>query len=80
MTAERMDANRALSIGLISEIAPEGGLVERCEALVEGFLESGVEVLAAAKAAMRRGLDLPLGEGLGVESGLARELLRVGNR
>ena len=30
------------------------------------------EALGAAKEAMRRGLDLPLGEGLGVEVGLAR--------
>ena len=80
LTAERMDANRALAIGLISEIVPEGGLMDHCEKLVEGFLASGASPLAAAKAAMRRGLDLPLGEGLGVESGLARELLRVGNR
>ena len=80
LTAERMDANRAFSIGLISEIVPDGGLSDRCEALVEGFLESGAEALAAAKSAMRRGLDLPLREGLGVESGLARELVRVGDR
>ena len=80
LTAERMDANRALSMGLISEIVPDGGLMERCERLAEGFLESGAGALAAAKVAMRRGLDLPLGEGLGVESGLARELIRVGNR
>ena len=80
LTAERMDTGRALSMGLISEIAPDGGLKERCETLVSGFGESGVEALAAAKAAMRRGLDLPLGEGLGVESGLARGLLRTGDR
>ena len=80
LTAERMDANRAFSIGLISEIVPDGGLSDRCEALVEGFLESGAEALAAAKSAMRRGLDLPLREGLGVESGLARGLVRVGDR
>ena len=67
-------------MGLISEIAPQGGLMERCEALVERLVESGAAPLTAAKAAMRRGLDLPLGEGLGVESGLARELIRVGNR
>ena len=77
LTAERMDANRAFSIGLISEIVPDGGLSDRCEALVEGFLESGEEALAAAKSAMRRGLDLPLREGLGVESGLAREKVRL---
>ncbi len=80
LTAERMDASRALSMGLISEIVPEGGLLDRCEGLVEGFLESGGDALAAAKMAMRRGLDLPLGEGLGVESGLARGLLRAGDR
>ena len=80
LTAERMDANRALSMGLISEIAPERGLIDRCEALIQGFVGSGGEALAAAKAAMRRGLDLPLGEGLGVESGLAQGLLRVGDR
>ena len=80
LTAERMDANRALSVGLISEIVPEGGLKARCGALAEGFFRSGTGPLAAAKAAMRRGLDLPLEEGLGVESGLARELIRAGNR
>ena len=80
LTAERMDASRALSMGLVSEIAPEGGLTERCREMVEGFLESGTEALAAAKSAMRRGLDLPLREGLGMESGLARGLLRVGDR
>ena len=80
LTAERMDATRALAIGLISEITAQDGLSARCEEMVLGFLDSGGEALGAAKAAMRRGLDLPLGEGLGVEVGLARELLRIGNR
>lgn len=80
LTAERIDARRALSMGIISEIAPEGGLMDRCQALVKGFPVSGGAGLASAKAAMRRGLDLPLGEGLKVESGLARKLLRVRNR
>lgn len=80
LTAERMDARRALSMGIISEITPEGGLMDRCEALVKGFHVSGEVALAAAKAAIRRGLDLPLGEGLKVESGLARKVLRVRNR
>ena len=80
LTAERMNGARALALGLISEITPEGGLAARCEEMVWGFLESGSEALEAAKQAMRRGLDLPLGEGLGVETGLARELLRVYDR
>lgn len=80
MTAERMDASRALSMGLISEVVPERGLMYSCETLVQAFVESGGEALAAAKSAMRRGLDLPLAEGLEVESRLARGLLRFGNR
>ena len=80
LTAERMDAARALSMGLISEVMPEGDLMGRCETLAAGFLESGVGALASAKEAMRRGLDMSLREGLGVESGLARELLRAGDR
>ena len=80
LTAERMDAKQALSMGLISEITPQGGLMEQCEAMVSGFRDSGRNALAAAKVSMRRGLDLPLMEGLGVESGLARELMRDGDR
>ena len=80
LTAERLDATRALAMGLISEITPEGGLSARCEEMVLEFLESGAEALGSAKAAMRRGLDMPLWEGLGVEVGLARELLRVNDR
>ena len=67
-------------MGLISEITPEGGLSARCEDMVLGFIDSGAEALGAAKTAMRRGLDMPLGEGLGVEVGLARELLRANDR
>ncbi len=75
LTAERLDATRAFALGLISEIAPEGGLLERCEDIVNGLLGSGRGALRAAKTAMRRGLDLPLEKGLEVEVGLARGLL-----
>ena len=75
LTAERLDATRAFALGLISEIAPEGGLLERCEDVVDGLLRSGRGALRAAKTAMRRGLDLPLAKGLEVEVGLALGLL-----
>lgn len=80
LTAERMDAESALSIGLISEITPEGGLWDRSEELARDFLDSGAEALRAVKEAMRRGLDLRLEEGLDVEAGLAYGLLGAGDR
>ena len=80
LTAQRIAAQQALKLGLITQIAPEGGLAGLCDSLVEDFLDSGPGPLKAIKESLRRGMDLRLAEGLGVESRLAQGLLLDGDR
>lgn len=59
LTGERLDARRALEIGLVNIIAEPGKLDETVDACVGSLLSSGPEALASAKELLRRvpGMD-----------------------
>lgn len=59
-TGEWVDAQEALRIGLVQEIAPEGALVERALELAQQICANGPIAVRTVKEAAYRGADLPL--------------------
>ncbi len=70
-TADRIDANEALRIGLINQIVPKEQLLSSAESLARTIMSNNPTALEYAKAAITRGLDLPLNQGLEMETRLA---------
>lgn len=67
-TAARVDAERALSLGIVNHIAPREHLLERAIALAAQMLDSAPIALAQAKIAIDAGLQADLETGLKIES------------
>ncbi len=74
LTAEQIDAQEALRIGLVSKVVPLPELMPAARALAETLCERGPLALRAAKEAVIRGLSLPLADGLRLEAFLAGTL------
>ncbi len=74
LTAEPIDAQEALRIGLVNRVVPLPRLMEEARALAETLCERGPLALRAAKEAVLRGLSLPLADGLRLEAFLASTL------
>jgi enoyl-CoA hydratase/carnithine racemase len=74
LTGRPIDARRALESGLVSAVHPPKRLVPEALALGEAIAQNPVRAVRHAREAIRRGLDLPLEEGLRVEQGLADPL------
>ncbi|MBT3339402.1 MAG: enoyl-CoA hydratase [Planctomycetes bacterium] len=64
LTARRVQADEALKIGLVHELAPADEVVSAAEAFVARLSENGPIALQAAKSAIDGGLDLPVAEAL----------------
>ena len=71
LTGRRIDAREAERIGLVSRVVPPGELRDASLAVANAIAENGPLAVRAAKAAVWRGLDLPLEEGLRLEQLLA---------
>jgi methylglutaconyl-CoA hydratase len=72
MTGERFGAERALRIGLLSEVVPdESVLRERVDALLAEILSAGPEAVRNAKAVIREQRGLPRDEALSLTLGRA---------
>jgi methylglutaconyl-CoA hydratase len=54
LTGERVDADRALKAGLLTAVAPEGGLDAVVDAYIQQFRAGGPEALAQTKELLRR--------------------------
>jgi methylglutaconyl-CoA hydratase len=63
----RIDARRALDIGLVAEVVPAAQLATATEALVDELRGCAPISVAKAKEAIDRGVDVPLSEGLDLE-------------
>ncbi len=74
LTAEQIDAQEALRIGLVNRVVPLPELMPAARALAETLCERGPLALRAAKEAVIRGLSLPLADGLRLEAFLAGTL------
>ncbi len=70
ITGRRIKADEAARIGLVNRVVPRERLLEEAEALALGILKNGPLAVSAALEAVHRGLQLGLGDGLRLESGL----------
>jgi len=70
LTAEPIDAQEALSIGLVSEVVPRAELMARAEAIAGRIAERGPLAVRYAKEAIQRGLEMPLEQALRYETDL----------
>ncbi|MCP4628886.1 MAG: enoyl-CoA hydratase/isomerase family protein [bacterium] len=71
LTADRIDAQEALRIGLISRVVPLKEVLPEALKTAEKICRNAPLAVRAAKEAVYRGLDLSLAEGLRLEQFLA---------
>lgn len=76
LTGERYDAQTALRFGLVSRVVPADRLMATAEEIAEKILECGPLAVRAIKQAALQGRNLPLEEGLNLESQLAGVVFR----
>jgi enoyl-CoA hydratase/carnithine racemase len=80
LTGDRVDADEALRIGLVSEIVPHEELVQRAVELARTISEGGPLAIGYAKEAVRRGFDMSIADGLRLEADLATLLTNTADR
>lgn len=66
-TGVRIDARRAFDLGMVQEVVPRGGALERALALAERIAEYPQASIRADRAAALRGFGMPLDEALRME-------------
>ncbi len=74
LTSRWFDAEEALRTGLIHRVVPAERLAEATDSLLAETRRLSREARAATKAALRRGADVTLAEGLRIEAALAATL------
>lgn len=74
LSGEPIDAQRALSIGLVNRVVPRARLREETAAVAAKLAALPPDAVAAVKEAMLRGADLPLEQGLRLEALLGERL------
>jgi len=80
LSGDRIDAERALQIGLVTQVVPREALHQTALACGEQLARGAPRALAYAKEAVRRGSELSLADGLRLESDLATLLLSTEDR
>jgi enoyl-CoA hydratase len=80
LTGRAVDAEEALGVGLVNEIAPPGAHLDRALELAERIAAFPQETMLADRRAAIEGFGLPLAEGLALEHRLGREVLDVAAR
>lgn len=68
LTGRIVEAQEALSLGMLTEIVPRGQHVERALALAEGLARFPQQTMLADRRATIEGLGLPLADGLALEA------------
>jgi len=71
LTADRIDAQEALQIGMVSRVVPLKEVLYEALKTAEKICRNAPLAVRAAKEAIYRGLDMPLAEGLRLEQFLA---------
>jgi enoyl-CoA hydratase/carnithine racemase len=74
LTAQPIDATRAAGLGLVNHVYPAAELTDRARSMAAGIASYPPRAVQSALAAVRRGLALPLAEGLELEQELADPL------
>jgi enoyl-CoA hydratase len=80
LLGERLDAQAALTCGLVNDIAPAGKVRARAEALAASIAAQGPIAVRYAKEAIRQGLDMPLEQALRYETDLTVILQTTADR
>lgn len=68
LTGDPIDAQTAARIGLVNAVVPADQLLERAHELAERILRHSSTAIAACLAAVTRGVNVPIDEGLAVEA------------
>jgi len=76
LTGDRFDAATALRFGLVSRVVPADQLMQTVEEVAAKILECGPLAVRAIKEAAIRGLEMPLVDGLKLESELVGRIFR----
>ena len=74
LTGEPIGAHRAAALGLVNQVLPPDGLRTAASEMAARIAAQPSGAVRAALRAVRRGLSLPLGEGLRMEQALADPL------
>lgn len=74
LTGQRIDARRALELGLVSRLFPPAEVLPAALKLAEAIAANPPRAVRAAREAVRRGIEMPLEEGLRLEQALADPL------
>ncbi len=69
LTGDSISAAAARDIGLINEVVPHDRLLDEARALARRIIAKGARPVAASLAAVTRGLNVAIGEGLAIEAG-----------
>ena len=77
LTGDPVSAEEAKNIGLIERLTSEGDSLAEAVKIVKRILMRGPVAVARAKEAIDRGIDVPMNEGLKIESRLFSELFRT---
>ncbi len=70
LTGDPVTADEALRIGLVNGVFEPGELLAGCKAVAQRIVSRGPQALALAKAAVRRGVHMPMADGLALEADL----------
>jgi enoyl-CoA hydratase/carnithine racemase len=68
LTGDRIDANEAYRLGLITEVVPQDQLLEAAEKLAQKICDNAPLSVRAVKMAVNRGLEMSLEQGLEFEN------------
>ena len=68
MTGEMIKAQRALEIGMVTEVVPADQLMTRVQELAQLIASKGPLAVGATKRALNRGFDLSIEAGLDMEA------------
>lgn len=74
LTNRRLTADDAHRIGLVTRVVPRSELLSAAEGIAQTIASYDPAAVRKAKQAVRRGMDLPLSEGLDLERRLAHGL------
>jgi enoyl-CoA hydratase len=80
LTGRIIDAGEALSMGLLTEIVPEGAHLERALELAEGLARFPQRTMLADRRAAIEGFGMPLADALALEAAAGPEVFEDGAR
>jgi len=71
LSCEYIDSEEALRIGLVNRVVTREELISTAEMIARGIMANNSMAVRYAKEAVKRGRDLPLGQGLALEKSMA---------